>query len=489
MGQQLKNKTVTGIMWSFIDLMANQGIQFIIMIILARLLAPENFGLLGMVIIFISLSQTLIDSGFSQALIREKNVKRIDYSTVFIFNMLFSIIIFILIYCLAPFVSDFYNEPKLTSILRVISLIVFFQALSIIPRTILTKQMDFKSQTKVSLVSSITSGLLAIILAATGFGIWALVIRIVSQKILETIMLIYINKWRPVFEFSRKSFTKYFGFGWKLLLSSLIDTTYNNIYYVIIGRIYTTRELGFYTNARQIRDAVNQGITKSIQRVTYPVMSSIRTEEERLKYGFKKIIKVTAFLFFPIMLGLAAISEQLLVMLMGEKWLPAVEYFQLLCIAAILFPMHAINLNILKVKGRSDLFLKLEVIKKVMTTIALIITIILDLGVSSFIVTAIITSHLGLFINTYYSGKLINYGSIEQVKDLLPAYILSFFMGILVFFIGLKIDSYFIVIIIVQVIVGMIIYGGLSKLFRIKELEEILNLLKPLIADVKKRRK
>src|SRR5699024_9673710 len=240
------------------------------------------------------------------------------------------------------------------------------------------------------------------------------------------------------------------------------------------GRVYSTSDLGFYTNARQVRDALNKGITSSIQRVTYPVLSSIKSEEIKLKYGFKKSLCLTAYVFFPVMLGIAAISNNLIVLLMGSKWEPAILYFQLLCIAALLFPIHAINLNVLKVKGRSDLFLRLEIIKKIMTTIAIVITIILDLGVASFIITTIITTHLGLFINTYYSGKEINYGTREQIKDMLPSYLLSFFMGGLVLLGGDFLNLSPLITILLQITIGITIYISFSKLLNLKEFNEIL---------------
>lgn len=485
--KQLQQKALTGFIWSFLDLMANQGMQFIIMIILARFLSPEHFGLLGMVMIFVALSQALVDSGFSQALIREKYVNRIDYSTTFIFNMIFSIVIFLIIYLIAPYVSQFYSEPQLTPILRVVGLSVFFQAISIVPRTMLTRNVDFKSQTKVSIMASMSSGVIAIIMALSGFGVWALVFRIVTQQAIQSLMLVYINRWKPVFEFSIESFRKFFSFGWKLLISSVIDTVYTNIYYVIIGKMYTKTDLGYYTNARQIRDALNKGVTSSIQRVTYPVLSTFQSEEEKLKYGFKKVIRLTAYVFFPVMIGIAAISDHLIILLMGVKWEPAILYFQLLCVGAILYPMHAINLNVLKVKGRSDLFLRLEIIKKTMTTIALAVTIFLNLGVASFIITAIITSHIGLLINTFYSGREIGYGTLEQIKDLLPSYILSLFMGSIVLYSGSLINGHSIVILIVQILLGILFYAGISKLFKLKEFSEIIRMIQPILSKVLKR--
>lgn len=474
----LKQKTLSGLFWSFIDLISKQGLQFIFMIVLARVLVPEHFGLLGMVMIFVALSQTLIDSGFSQALIREKNVEKKDFSTTFIFNMLFSIVIFILIYFMAPLISKFYSEPQLISVIRVIGLTVFFQAISIVPRTMLTREVDFKAQTKVSIIASVCSGIIAILLALYGFGVWALILRILTQEAFQSIMLIYITRWKPSFEFSVISFKKFFSFGWKLLVSSLIDTVYKNIHYIIIGRLYTKTDLGYYTNARQIRDAINQGITRSIQRVTYPVLSSIQSEDTKLKYGFKKTIRLTAYVFFPIMIGIASISDNLIVLLLGSKWEPAIIYFQLLCVAAILFPMHAINLNVLKVKGRSDLFLRLEIIKKLITTAALVITIYLNLGVSSFILTSIITSHLALLINTYYSGKEIGYGTLEQIIDILPAYFSAFTMGGIIWIGGNLLNINSILALLIQIPIGVLIYIGISKLLRIKEFTEVYDLFK-----------
>ncbi|MFC5711446.1 lipopolysaccharide biosynthesis protein [Thalassorhabdus alkalitolerans] len=478
---QLTHKTLKGLIWSFIDLMANQGIQFIILIILARLLVPEHFGLLGMVMIFVALSQTLVDSGFSQALIREEKVGQIDYSTTFYVNLSLSLIIFLMIFNLAPLVSGFFNEPQLIEVLRVISLVVLFQAISIVPRTILIRKVDFKTQTKVSITASISSGAIAISMALLGLGVWSLIFRILIQKAVEAILLLYINKWFPTFEFSVYSFKKFFTFSWKLLASSLIDTSYRNIYYVIIGRMYTTGDLGYYTNAKQFRDAINQGITRSIQRVTYPVLSSVQTEEAKLKYGFKKLIRITGYVSFPMMLGMAAIAQHLIVLLMGEHWEPAVVYFQLLCVAAILYPMHAINLNILKVKGRSDLFLKIEILKKVITTIAIILAILGNIGVVGFILAAIVTTHLALFINTYYSGKEIDYGTNEQIRDLLPSYLLSFIMAGVIYLLGIFIPFHSMLVITFQIFVGALIYVGISRLLNYKEFYEVVRMIKPYI--------
>lgn len=482
----LHQKTLKGILWSFIDQVGNQGIQFIIMIILARILSPEHFGLIGMIMIFMAISQTLIDSGFSQALIREEKVSKIDYSTTFLFNLFISILLFFLIYFLTPYVSNFYDEPELTPILRILSIVIFFHAISIVPRTILIRKIDFRAQTKISIIAVTTSGIVAVAMAFLGLGVWSLVFRIVIQKAIESVMLIYINRWVPSIGFSFRSFKAFFSFGWKLLISGLIDTIYKNSYYVIIGKMYSKNDLGFYTNARQLRDAINQGITMSIQRVTYPVLSSIQSEKERLKYSFKKMVRLTAYVFFPTMIGIAAISNNLVIFLMGQKWEPAVLYFQLLCLAAILFPMHAINLNILKVKGRSDLFLKIEIAKKIMTTIALVITIALNLGVASFIVTAIITTHLGFMINTYYSGKEIGYGTKDQIKDLLPSYIISIIMGIVVYFFGTILSMPIIIIIILQIALGAIVYMGMSIVFKVNEFKNILAVIRPILFKVLK---
>lgn len=480
--ESLKNKAVRGFTWSFIDLIAKQGIQLIIQITLTRLLLPEHFGVLGMMLIFIAISNSIVDSGFSQALIRNQQVTRIDYSTVFYFNFLVSICIYALLYVASPTISAFFKEPELIGIIRVVSLVLIINALGMIPNVMLVKKMDFKTQTKISVIAVIGSGAIAITLAILGFGVWSLVVNVLSLQMIQTLLLWFFNKWMPAFVFDKISFKKNFNFGYKLLLSGLIDTFYNNLFYLIIGKAYSAGQLGLYTNAVKIRDQASQSFAASIQRVTYPVLSSIQDDEIRLKIGFKKIIKISAFVNFPLMIGLAAIAHPLFGLLLGEKWLASVLYFQLLCLAGMLYPIHAINLNVLQVTGRSDLFLKLEVIKKIILTILIVLSLLSGLGIIGLIMAAVVSSFISLLINTFYSAREIDYSTKEQLVDLLPASLNSLVMGIVVFYLGTLPAMTNFLGLMIQIIAGMVVYLVMSKLFKLKELQELTNIARPFMA-------
>lgn len=284
----LKEKTIVGLLWSFSDLIANQGIQFIIQVILARLLAPKDFGIIGMITVFIAISQSFIDSGFSNALIREKKPSQEDYSTVFYFNLIMAILMYIILFISAEAVGSFFEEPQLMDILRVISLVLIINSFGLIQRTMLTKNINFKTQTKINLISSISSGIIAVIFAYMGFGVWSLVIRTLSMQFIQSILLCISNRWVPSLLFSIDSFKRLFGFGWKLLISGIINTLYDNLYFLIIGKVFSAVELGYYTNAQKLRDVASQSITSSVQKVSYPALSSIKEEEEKLRFAYKK---------------------------------------------------------------------------------------------------------------------------------------------------------------------------------------------------------
>ncbi|MFD1031311.1 lipopolysaccharide biosynthesis protein [Metaplanococcus flavidus] len=477
----LKKKTIGGLLWSFGDLMGNQGIQFIIQIILARMLLPEHFGLIGMIIVFIAVSNSIVDSGFTQALIREQNTTQTDYSTVFYFNLAVSILIYFFMYLIAPAVSVFFGEPELISLLRVLTLGIIINAFGIIPRAMFTKEVNFKAQAKVNMAASIISGVVAVAMALAGFGVWSLVFRTLALNIIQSLLLTLSKRWLPSFVFSITSFKRLFGFGWKLLVSGLIDTIFTNIYFVIIGRQYSTAQLGYYTNASKFCDMAAQNLSATIQRVTYPVLSSIQNEKERLKQSYRKVIKLSAFIIFPIMIGLAAIAEPLILFLFGAQWMPMVIYFQLLCIGGMLYPIHALNLNILQVKGRSDLYLNLEILKMVVASILIFLAIWLKLGIFGLVGAAVLDSYIALFINTYFSGKLISYTVKEQMKDLVPIYTVSVLMGIIVYVAGAVISENNFLTMLMQIILGIIIYMGISKLVKIGELNIIFHLIMPVI--------
>lgn len=427
MPDTLKQKAVKGVGWSFIDNIANQGITFLVGIILARILSPAEFGILGMITIFIAISNSIIDSGFSNALIRKTDAKRIDYNTVFLFNLAVSVLFYGILYLSSPAISRFFKEPQLISITRVMGLLLFINAFGIIQRTLLVKRVDFKTQTKVSVIASLGSAVVGIGMALMGYGVWSLVGQQLSRQFLNTLFLWVFNNWRPVFEFSKRSFKELFGFGSKLLLSGLINTVYQNIYYIIIGRFYSAAQLGQYTRAEQFNSAFSSNLTSVVQRVSYPVLSSIQDEPERLREAYRKVIRSSMLITFACMLGLAATAKPVILLLIGEKWLVAVRFLQIICFSGMLYPLHAINLNVLQVKGRSDLFLKLEIIKKFLAIGPICLGIFL--GIEYMLLGSVFNSFLAYYLNSRYSANLINYSTREQVLDILPTFIVSFIVA------------------------------------------------------------
>lgn len=461
----LKQKTITGLKWSFVDNTVNTGIQFIFGLILARLLDPKEWGLIGMLTIFISISQAFIDSGFSNALIRKNDCTETDYSTVFFFNLSVGLLFyFILFFCAGP-ISRFYKEPQLLPLIRVLGLGLLISALTIIQRTILTKEVNFKLQAASSIIASVISGLLSIILAYKGFGVWSLAVKTISQSLIILILLWMWNRWIPKLVFSKKSFVEMFGFGYKLLLSGLIYTANINLFYLIIGKYFSASELGFYTRADQFKNLPSSNITGVIQRVSFPVLSSVQDDELRLKKGYRKLIKSTMFISFILMFGMAAVAKPMIIVLIGKKWLPAVPYLQLLCFVGMLFPLHALNLNILQVKGRSDLFLKLEIIKTIFLIPVVLIGILF--GIDIMITGMIVTSLIAYFINSYYAGKLLNYPSLEQVRDIMPSFFIAAFMGIIVFSLGIALQIKPVLVLLIQLFAGAVFVPLIAEAFKL----------------------
>lgn len=474
MSESLKHKTVKGISWSFIDNIASSGITFLVGLILARLLTPAEYGIMAMIAIFIAVSNSIIDSGFSNALIRKVHVERVDYNTVFYFNFVISVVLYLLLFVSSPAISAFFKEPILVEVTRIIGLIIIINSLGIIPRTIFIKNINFKTQTKVSLVSSISSGIIGISMAFVGLGVWSLVGQQLSRQILNTLFLWVYCKWRPVWEFSINSFKELFGFGSKLLLSGLLDTIYKNIYYLVIGRFYTPAQLGQYTRAEQFNTIFSSNLTSVVQRVSYPVLSSIQEEPARLREAYRKVIKIAMLVTFACMLGLAAVAKSLIIILIGEKWLPAVRLLQIICFSGMLYPLHAINLNILQVKGRSDLFLRLEIIKKIIAIGP--ITIGVFYGIEYMLLGGVFTSFIAYFLNSYYSANLIHYSTIEQVKDILPFFLISSFVAAVMWgisFLNISAFSILLIQITLGLLIAFLIYEK-TKLPEYLELKQII---------------
>lgn len=474
MAESLKHKTVKGVGWSFVDNIANSGITFLVGLVLARILTPAEYGVMAMVTIFIAISNSIVDSGFSNALIRKMKIERVDYNTVFYFNLVVSLFLYLVLFLCAPAISSFFKEPILVDVMRVIGWILVINALAIIPRTILVRNVDFKTQTKVSLISSILSGAIGIGMALIGFGVWSLVGQQLSRQLLNTMFLWFFCRWRPVWEFSVQSFKELFGFGSKLMLSGLLNTIYNDIYSLVIGRCYSAADLGQYTRASQFNTIFSSNLTTVVQRVSYPVLSSIQNEEDRLREAYRRVIKVTMLVAFACMLGLAAVAKPLLVLLIGEKWLPAVYFLQIICFSGMLYPLHAINLNILQVKGRSDLFLKLEIIKKIIATIPIVIGIFW--GIELMLWGSVCSSFIAFFLNSYYSAPLIGYPTSRQIKDVTPTLGISFGVAAVMWSLSLLSISYY-VMLPLQCVVGLLLAFLIYERTKLPEYMEIRQLL------------
>ncbi|MDE6085216.1 MAG: lipopolysaccharide biosynthesis protein, partial [Muribaculaceae bacterium] len=375
MPDSLKSRTIKGTVWSSLERFSVQGIQFIVMILMARVLTPADYGMIGMITIFLAVSQSLIDSGFSQALIRKQNRSDIDNSTVFFFNVGVGIFLYGILFVCAPLISDFYSEPKLTSITRVIGLSLVFNSLVVVQRALLTINLDFKTQAKASLIAALISGIIGISMAYGGYGVWAIVFQQIINLSIVTILLWIYSKWKPIAAYSWASFKELFSFGSKLLAAGLIDTIYKNIYLIVIGKIFKASELGYYTRAHQFSDFASSNITGIFQRVSYPVLCTIQDNDAKLADVYRRILKTSAFVVFPLMMGLAALSKPVILAFLTEKWSFSATLLIPLCFSSMWYPIHSINLNLLQVKGRSDLFLRLEIMKKIIGVTILCITI------------------------------------------------------------------------------------------------------------------
>ena len=463
----IKDKTVKGLFWSLVDSIFGQGLQFIFGIILARILSPREFGLIGMMAFFLVIAQTLIDSGFTSELIRKTKCTQEDYSTVFYFNVIGSVFLYVLLFFSSNAIASFYNEPQIELLLKVMGLSIIINAFAIVQRTILTKNINFKLQTKISVLASIMSGVIGIWLASTGYGVWSLVGLALSRFFVTTVLLWVFMHWTPSLIFSKKSFDALFSYGSKLLLSGLINTLFTNIYTLIIGKYFSVIHLGYYTRAKEFTVLPSVNLDSVIGRVTFPVLSTLQDDKIEFKKKFQRIVQSSMFISFMLMFGLAAIAEPLVITLIGEKWRPVIIYLQLLCISGSLYPLHSLNLSILKIFGRSDLFLLLEIIK-----IFLIIPVVyigVKYGIIYLILGGTVSSIISYFINSYWSKKLINYSSMNQIISILPSFLLAIIIAGIVFILGHVVNSTPLLTLILQLFVGCIFFLIVAEIFKNKD--------------------
>lgn len=481
--QSLKDKTIKGTFWSAADAFLGQGVMFVVGIVLARLLSPEEYGLIGIVLIFTSVLLGVVDSGFSNSLIRKPHVTDEDYNTLFFFNLVVSILLFLMLYAGAPWVAWFFERPQLVALVRVMGLLLIIQALTIVQNTILTRKIDFKTKTKASFISAVCSGGVGIAMAFTGYGVWSLVGQQLSRQFVYSCCLWSFNHWKPSRSFSVVSFRYMWGFGWKLLLSGLIDRLWADLKKIVVSKFYSPATLGQFSKSGYYAQIFSANFTSIIQRVTYPVLAQVQDDKTRMVVAYRRVIKTTMFVTVVCMFTLGAVSEPLIYCLIGPKWHMAATFLPLICIYRSLYPLHAINLNMLQVQGRTDIFLYLEIFKKTILLGPLFVGVFIN--IYWMLVCSIFTSIICYFLNSYYSGKSLGYTSWMQLKDVAPSYCIGLIIALSVYFLKyLSLNCW--IILPMQIAIGASVFLVLSEKTQLQEYKELKNMV---IKYIKKKNK
>jgi teichuronic acid exporter len=466
----IKNQSMHGMFWNALEYVSVQGGQFLITLVLARLLLPRDFGSIGMLAIFIAISQTFIDSGMGMALIQKKDRSELDFSTVFIYNLGVSLGIYLILFLAAPAIAAFYNLPQLALLSRVLTLSILINALSLVQNTRLTIQLNFQKIAKINVIAVLVSGALAIYSAYQGLGVWALVVQSLSRSFTSMLLLWYFGKWKPNFQFSKASFHQLFGFSSKVLGVGIAGTVFANIYKVIIGKAYTARALGFYSQGFQLAEMSSGSVTNILQKVSFPILSNVQDDLPKFVAVFQRYLRMAAFVNFPLMVLLSMLAEPFVIVFLTDKWLPIVPLLQWLCFARLLYPITVLNNVVLNAKGRSDLFLKVDLAKWPVTILALLITI--PLGLEAVVIGHVITSFIGFLMNSYMAGKLFKYGAMGQLKDVLWQALASMGMAGVVYLFGL-IQSPAITHLVVGAAIGLFSYLLIAILLKIPELKDL----------------
>lgn len=480
--ESLKSKAVKGVAWSFIGTYANKLIQFCISLVLARLLTPADYGLIGMLGFFMGLAGTIVDSGFSNALIQFKDRSNTDFCTVFYINCGLSILMYSILSLTAPIIADFYNQPQLTSIIRVYSLTLMIGALSAINNVRLTIDLKFKTSTIVTTSSALLSGCIGLVFAFAGYGVWSLIFQQLSAGVIKTILLFYYVRWIPQLVFSIKSFKRLFGYGSKLLASGLIHAAYTNMYPLVIGKQFHASDLGYVARAQGFNEMAAGTINSVLSNVAFPVLSKVQNDDNHLLEVYEKYIKLSAFAICPIILFLCGIAKPLILLLLTEKWAPSIILLQILGLSYIWDGITKINLNLLYVKGRSDLFLRLEIIKKTIAFIILIGSVMIG-NLIVFCIGMTLYSCIALYLNTVYTKKILNFGFIKQMKQIFP----YLFFSIIIMAIALvfsNVIKHLLLSLVISCIVCIPTYVILCRVSNQYALYEVVNIITPKLGRV-----
>lgn len=473
----LTNKTFSGLKWTFLDTFLLKGSLFIFTIYLARLIGPVEFGLYGILTVFITIGNALVEGGLSISLIRTLNTDDKDYSTVFITNLIFSLVIYLILFFSANYIAFFFNQPILKNLIRVYCLSFILSAFSSIQTAILIKDLNFKKLAVINLPGTIIGLIVSLILVNYGFGIWSIIAMYLTSQLVNIILLWKLSRWRPSLLFSKEKFQLHFFYGYKLMIATVIDTAFKNIYNIIIAKFYSIQSLGFFERAQSLNEYPISVIVGIINKVSYPVLAGMQNEKDKIAASYKILMKTTFFITTPLICSALVVAKPLFLLVLGKEWIEAASFFQILCLASIFYPIHAFNIIVLKIYGRTDLYLNIEIIKKVI--IVLSIVSLFSFGIYGLIWSSFITSVLALIINTLYSSRFINYSFKNQIYDMIPVLLISIIMGGLMYVILNQIKEFNLILqIAIPVIIGNVFYVGYNLITKNTNILYILSVLK-----------
>lgn len=457
MYESYRDKAAANFTWRFLERFGAKGVEFVVSIILARLLAPDIYGTIALVTVFTSILQAFVDSGFGTALIQKKDADNIDFSTVFFFNIGICLVLYSLLFMASPLIAHFYNDPELTPVIRVLGVTILISGIKNIQQAYVSRNLLFKRFFFATLGGTIVAAVVGIWMAYHGFGVWALVAQQITNSTIDTIVLWFTVKWRPVLVFSFERFKTLFSYGWKLLTSRLLEIVYTDLRQLIIGKMYSPSDLAYYNQGYKYPNYLVTNINIAIDSVLLPIMSKVQDDSTRVKSMTRMAIRTSTYFLAPLMIGMAACAESLVGMILTDKWLPCVPYLRIFCCVLIFYPIHTANLNAIKALGRSDIFLKLEIVKKALGFIILIIA--MNFGVLAMAYSVLISDILGQIINSWPNRKLLKYGYLEQLRDIIPNIILALVMGTVVY-LEHFINAPLFIVLLIQISTGIIIYVG-----------------------------
>ena len=469
------NKVMANFIWRFAERCGAQGVAFIVSIVLARLLEPKVYGTIALVTVFTTILNVFVDSGLGNALIQKKNADDLDFSTVFFFNIFVCCFLYAIMFFAAPSIAKFYNDTTLTPVVRVLSLTLVISGIKNVQQAYISRTLQFKRFFFATLGGTIGAAVIGIMMAFMGYGVWALVAQQIFNATVDTLILWITVNWRPKKEFSLRRLKRLLSYGWKLLASALLDTVYNNVRQLIIGKMYSSTDLAYYNKGKQFPNLVITNVNTAIDSVLFPVMSSRQDDTKQVKSMTRRAIKTSSFIIWPIVMGMAACARPIISLLLTDRWLPCVPFLQIFCFTYGFWPIHTANLNAIKAVGRSDIFLRLEIIKKIIGIISILVS--MPFGVMAMALAYGATAPISAFVNATPNRNLLDYKYSEQLRDMLPAMLLSFIMAVIVLYIG-KIPISVFPAFIIQIIVGIIIYIAGAKIFHFESMEYILTVIK-----------